>query len=226
MTHLGQRLSALIDGELEGSERERVLVHMTRCGSCRDEVAALRMLKRRMNALGEAAAGAALTGPAGAGLTGRLMSLSDLMGLDDPRLSGGMPAGETIWPPPPPPGGWPMHGRPEQPEQAGQPGQPGQGAEAADHDSRPDQRAGRYFLAGSLVIFLAGLGTAAVIAGGEPQAQAPAPPVTPSVDVVVAPHSAMTQETTFGNGQALLRQRPGHSWLRPYVDATSLPGRP
>ena len=81
MTHLGQRLSALIDGELEGSERERVLVHMTRCGSCRDEVAALRMLKRRMNALGEAAAGA--------GLTGRLMSLSELMGLDEPRLGRG-----------------------------------------------------------------------------------------------------------------------------------------
>ena len=52
MTHLGQRLSALIDGELDGSERERVLVHLAKCGSCRDEVAALRMLKRRMNAPG------------------------------------------------------------------------------------------------------------------------------------------------------------------------------
>ena len=39
---------------LTASERERVLLHMARCGSCRDEVAALRMLKRRMNALGEA----------------------------------------------------------------------------------------------------------------------------------------------------------------------------
>ena len=69
MTHLGQRLSALIDCELDLDERERVFMHMARCGSCRDEVAALRMLKRRMNALGEAAAGA--------GLTGRLMSLRD-----------------------------------------------------------------------------------------------------------------------------------------------------
>ena len=69
MTHLGQRLSALIDGELDLDERDRVLMHMARCGSCRDEVAALRMLKRRMNALGEAAAGA--------GLTGRLISLRD-----------------------------------------------------------------------------------------------------------------------------------------------------
>jgi anti-sigma factor RsiW len=152
LTHLGQRLSALIDGELDGSERERVLLHMARCGSCRDEVAALRMLKRRMNDLGEAAAGA--------GLTGRLMRLRE-SGLAD-----GMPAAGSGWPPPPPPGGWEF---------------PGQAA-------RPEQRAGRYFLAGSLVVFLAGLGTAAFIAGGEPQAQAPSPPVTPSVDVLVAPH--------------------------------------
>ena len=45
MTHLGQQLSALIDGELENSKRERVLYHLGTCGSCRDEVAALRTLK-------------------------------------------------------------------------------------------------------------------------------------------------------------------------------------
>jgi anti-sigma factor RsiW len=151
LTHLGQRLSALIDGELDGSERERVLLHMARCGSCRDEVAALRMLKRRMNDLGEAAAGA--------GLTGRLMRLRE-SGLAD-----GMPAAETAWQPPP--GSW----------------------EFPSHTSRPEQRAGRYFLAGSLVVFLAGLGTAAFIAGGESQAQAPSPPVTPSVDVLVVPRA-------------------------------------
>ena len=151
MTHLGQRLSALIDGELDGSERERVLLHMAKCGSCRDEVAALRMLKRRMNDLGEAAAGA--------NLTGRLMRLRE-SGLAD-----GMPVAEAAWSPPPPPRSWDFSG------------------DAA----RPEQRAGRYFLAGSLVVFLAGLGTAAFIAGGEPQPQAPSPPVAPSVDVLVVP---------------------------------------
>ncbi len=153
MTHLGQRLSALIDGELAGSERERVLLHMARCLSCRDEVAALRMLKRRMNELGEAAAGAALTG--------RLMSLRE-SGLPD-----GMPAAESAWPPPQPTGGWDVPG----------------------NAGRPEQRVGRYFLTGSLAVLLAGLGTAAFIAGGEPQAQAPSPPVTPSVDVLVVPHN-------------------------------------
>jgi anti-sigma factor RsiW len=61
MNHLGHRLSALIDGELDDAERDRVLVHLARCEPCRGEAVALRTLKRRMNALGEAAADAALT---------------------------------------------------------------------------------------------------------------------------------------------------------------------
>jgi anti-sigma factor RsiW len=181
LTHLGQRLSALIDGELDGSERERVLLHMAKCVSCRDEVAALRMLKRRMNELGEAAAGA--------GLTGRLMRLRE-SGLAD-----GMPVADVAWPPPPQ-RGWEF---------------PGDG-------SRPEQRAGRYFLAGSLVVFLAGLGTAAFIAGGEPQAQAPSPPVAPSVDVLVVPHgSANTHDSQ------LRRQDVTHT--APTASSTVFPQR-
>jgi anti-sigma factor RsiW len=61
MSHLGHRLSALIDGELDGMERDRVLVHLAGCESCREDAVALRTLKRRMNALGEAAADSALT---------------------------------------------------------------------------------------------------------------------------------------------------------------------
>jgi anti-sigma factor RsiW len=61
MTHPGHRVSALIDGELDAEERDRVLVHLAGCEPCRDEAVALRTLKRRMNALGEAAADAALT---------------------------------------------------------------------------------------------------------------------------------------------------------------------
>ena len=181
MTHLGQRLSALIDGELDGGERERVLVHMARCGSCRDEVAALRMLKRRMNALGEAAAGA--------DLTGRLIGLSaqaDLEGADRPP---GVAPADTVWQ--------------ERPGGMAAPDPP-------DRDlPRPEQRAGRYFLTGSLVIFLAGLGTAAVIAGGEPQPQAPTPPVTPSVDVLVFPHGTGADQGSGGQPLA------GPSTFRP-----------
>ncbi len=169
MTHLGQRLSALIDGELDLDERERVLVHMTRCGSCRDEVAALRMLKQRMNALGEAAAGA--------GLTGRLMSLRDS------ALHDGMLPVEAMWPPPPaedwqPPGGGTGH----------------------RHDAS-DNRAARFFIAGSLAVFLVGLSTAAVVAGGEPQARAPAPPISPSVDVLIVPQHGVDGGQLPGSGR-------------------------
>jgi anti-sigma factor RsiW len=61
VSHLGQRLSALIDGELSHPQRERVLAHLARCEPCRREAAALRALKQRMHALGEATADAALT---------------------------------------------------------------------------------------------------------------------------------------------------------------------
>jgi hypothetical protein len=82
VSHLGHRLSALIDGELSHAQRERVLAHLARCQPCRGEAAALRALKQRMHALGEATAGTALTdrlvalgarypGPPGRGLPRR-----------------------------------------------------------------------------------------------------------------------------------------------------------
>jgi anti-sigma factor RsiW len=178
MSHLGQRLSALIDGELDHDERDRVLGHLARCGWCRDEAAALRTLKRRMNALGEAAAGS--------GLTGRLMGLSSSQG-------GVWPEAVSGWPP-------------------------------AERAGRPESRAGRYFLASSVAILLAGLGTAAFIAGGDPQGQAPTPAVTPSVDVLMLEHEvnglylnglmqpnvnrAVPPRTEPGSGQNRSRQLP------------------
>ena len=190
MTHLGQRLSALIDGELAGSERERVLLHMAKCGSCRDEVAALRTLKRRMNALGGGEA------YAGAGLTGRLM------GLSQSELPAREPMADAAWPPA---------------EQ-----QAGASAWAfPDLGTKPDQRLGRYFLAGSVAVFLAGLGTAAFIAGSEAQTQAPPLPVTPSVDVLVVPHELVNSST----GQApRVRSGPGPARSRRSIAAPALAG--
>jgi anti-sigma factor RsiW len=80
MNHLGHRLSALIDGELDDAERDRVLVHLARCEPCRGEAVALRTLKRRMNALGEAAADAALTR--------RLIGLAGVAGPGSPGQPG------------------------------------------------------------------------------------------------------------------------------------------
>ena len=54
MSHLGDRLSALVDGELSHGERDRLHVHLAACAECRAEAAALRALKRRVGELGEA----------------------------------------------------------------------------------------------------------------------------------------------------------------------------
>jgi|ERR1022692_1925429 anti-sigma factor RsiW len=62
MSHLGRWLSALVDGELEGSERDRVLIHLAGCESCRHEANTLRALKRRMTALGDTSADSAIAG--------------------------------------------------------------------------------------------------------------------------------------------------------------------
>ncbi|MEY7980307.1 anti-sigma factor, partial [Streptomyces pilosus] len=50
--HLGDRLSALVDGELGHDARERVLAHVATCAKCKAEVDAQRRLK---NVFAEAA---------------------------------------------------------------------------------------------------------------------------------------------------------------------------
>ncbi|MFC7327655.1 zf-HC2 domain-containing protein [Marinactinospora rubrisoli] len=52
MSHLGERMSALVDGELGHAERERALSHLAVCESCRFEAEMLRRLKRRLSGLG------------------------------------------------------------------------------------------------------------------------------------------------------------------------------
>jgi anti-sigma factor RsiW len=54
VTHLGERLTALVDGELDHDERDRALVHLAACDRCRAEADALRALKRRLRAMGDA----------------------------------------------------------------------------------------------------------------------------------------------------------------------------
>jgi anti-sigma factor RsiW len=152
MTHLGQRLSALIDGELDSEDRDRVLVHLAKCEPCRAEAVALRTLKRRMNALG----GETETDSA---LTGRLIELAGLAASLDARAGMGF----ASW----------------------------SNASAARLGGRlgwPEARPAWYVLGGAVSVFLAGLGTAAFMAGGSPRAPEPEPHVTPAVDVFVLQH--------------------------------------
>ena len=51
--HLGERLTALIDGELGHDEREKAHRHLAACADCRAEAEALRGLKKRLRALND-----------------------------------------------------------------------------------------------------------------------------------------------------------------------------
>jgi anti-sigma factor RsiW len=78
MSHLGDRLSALVDGELDGAERDRAHAHLAGCEQCRAEAAELRALKRKLRGLTERA-------PAEADMTRRLIAITGPGGPMPPR---------------------------------------------------------------------------------------------------------------------------------------------
>jgi len=85
VNHLGRWLTALVDGELDGTERDRVLNHIAGCAACRREANAMRALKRRLTALGDSCADSPITG--------RLIELAR----GDEEIPAGMRSGATSW---------------------------------------------------------------------------------------------------------------------------------
>jgi len=78
MSHLGDRLSALVDGELGGAERDRAYAHLASCEQCRAEAAELRALKQKLRGLMADA-------PAAAAMTRRLIAMTGPGGPLPPR---------------------------------------------------------------------------------------------------------------------------------------------
>src|SRR5436190_2176449 len=78
MSHLGDRLSALVDGELGGAERDRAHAHLAACEQCRTEAAELRALKRKLRGLMDGA-------PSEAAMTSRLIAMTGPGGPMPPR---------------------------------------------------------------------------------------------------------------------------------------------
>ena len=74
MSHLGDRISALVDGELGGADLDRAHAHLAGCEQCRTEAAELRELKQRLRELvtRELIDGA----PAEAAITSRLVAMT------------------------------------------------------------------------------------------------------------------------------------------------------
>src|SRR6201989_2217537 len=141
MSHLGDRLSALVDGELGGAERDRAHAHRPACEHCGTEAAELRALKQKLRGLMDGA-------PAEAAMTSRLIAMTGPGGPMPPRrrLLRVVPARRPGTPAPGP--------------VASRPGSPLRSSTAW-----PGPRRRRYLVLGT-VSLVVGLGTAAVTAGG------------------------------------------------------------
>ncbi|WP_433467514.1 zf-HC2 domain-containing protein [Spirillospora sp. CA-128828] len=188
MSCLGERLTALVDGELGHEERERALAHLAGCARCRDEADQMRRLKGRLRGLsGMPASDGTDDLPSGDFLS-RLRSLPASTGL--PAESASSPASGGAPPESAAPTGTPARRpsrplrsstRPVRPASAGRPRDTRPAGHAAAIGAQPRRR---YLVVGAATLFL-GLGTASYVAGGRQDA----PAVTPAFDRFAVEHA-------------------------------------
>ncbi|MGH3183248.1 MAG: anti-sigma factor family protein [Streptosporangiaceae bacterium] len=170
MSHLGDRLSALVDGELDGAELDRACAHLAGCQRCRAEAAELRALKQKLRELmtGAPAEAAmtrrliAMTGPGGP-LPPRRRLLRVVPALSGPALSGPALSGPAL---------------------------------SAPAGRRPRLARRRRYLVLGAVSLVVGLGAAAFTAGGGGDAS-PGPRITPPVEMYSVEHAITTGEVPF-----------------------------
>jgi anti-sigma factor RsiW len=201
MSHLGDRLSALVDGELSAAERDRAHAHLAGCAPCRAEANQLRALKKRMRGLGEV--------PPDDALTQRLIAIAE-PGPPVPsrrrarRMNG--PASR------PRPGFRTAPGAGVGPGAGVAPGADvgrGAGAGLAPASRRPGRvlRTGhrrprrRYLALGVVSCVFAGLSVTAFTMGGDQQT--PGPRITPQVQLYSVQHAITTGQVPSGGSSAV-----------------------
>jgi hypothetical protein len=183
MSHLGDLLSALVDGELDGAERDRVSAHLARCTQCRGEAAALRELKQQLRSL---TAGPYHPTDSEDAMTRRLLAVSELAASAGPsglapqrrhrmvsKASGNYGKGGTT--------------------------RPGQGGLAAPRPAGAggpgrSKRHRRYLVVGAMSIMV-GLSTAAFSVGGADPGTGPG--INPPVQLYSEEHAITTGEVPF-----------------------------
>jgi anti-sigma factor RsiW len=193
MSHLGYRLSALVDGELSADERDRVHAHLAGCEACRAEANQLRALKKRMRGLGEV--------PPDDALTQRLIAIAEPGPPVPPRRRARRMNG-----PAPRPGFRTAAGAGVGPS-AGVPA--GAGAGVAPASRRPGRvlrtrhrRPRRRYLAlGVVSCVFAGLSVTAFTMGGDQQT--PGPRITPQVQLYSVQHAIITGQVPSGGASAV-----------------------
>ena len=179
MNHLGEQISALIDGELAGLDLDRANAHLAGCGRCRAEAAELRQLKRDLRALFDFSGDDALTG--------RLLAMA---GPDVPGFPDGPDGPDDPDDPVPPQ-------RPRR-EQDG----PGRSADRRPPRGRNPDRGtrrsrGRYVLWGAISLFVVGVGTAAFTMGGAGGSASPGPKITPQLEMFSVEHAMISGDVPF-----------------------------
>ena len=163
MTHLGEQISALIDGELTGAELDRANAHLAACERCRAEAAEMRQLKRALRALFEVECDDELTRRLlrEAGPGGPVPSHQDRR--EQHRRARGRGPGDN---------------RPR-----------GRGSRG-DGDA-PRSRV-RYVLWSAVSLLVVGIGAAAFSMGGGGGGAAPAPKVTPQLEMFSVEHAIVS----------------------------------
>jgi hypothetical protein len=173
MSHLGNRLSALVDGELGGAERDRAYAHLAGCEECLAEAAELRELKRQLRSLDVEA-------PAEAELTQRLMAAVAAAAPANPANPANLVRQRRRRVVPRPPRAL-------------------RGPGGSSAPRRMSKRNRRYLMLGTMSIVV-GLGTAAFSVGGsEP---APGPKITPQFELYSEEHAITTGEVPFAGPTA------------------------
>ena len=171
MSHLGYRLSALVDGELSAEESDRVHAHLARCAACRAEARELRVLKQRMRGLGE--------GTPDDALTARLIRIAEPGAPVPPRRRARRMAARVR------PGFRTVPRVSTGPGSGRGPARPG-----------PRRHRGRYLALGVVSCVFAGLSVTAFSMGGTDDN--PGPRVTPPVQLYSVQHAITTGQVPLG----------------------------
>ena len=183
MSHLGELLSALVDGELSGGELDRANAHMASCGACRVEANALRRLKHELRALGEV--------HNADGITTRLLAMTSESSAEGPAALAGLayPAGQgTVR------NLGRDRGRRREMRSATAP-YTGAPYSAVPSQRLPGRRRGRYVLWSTLSLVVVGVSTAAFGMGGN--SGTTGPQITPQLEVFDIQHAITSGDVPF-----------------------------
>jgi anti-sigma factor RsiW len=201
LQHPMDKLSAVVDGELDHDSRDKVLSHLVGCDSCRAEVDAQRRLKARMTAL--------KSSEPSSDLMQRLMGVSSFSPEPREEIRPVLTPAVSLFPQ--------RSAFPAARTGASRPGAP--------RATRSRRRTGVLGAAGSAAAVASLLGTAFVV--GDPSRQEQPPTLQPPVASFSSDHASTTSEAPFSDPVALLNSfnGAGYAGLRPTLQPVALTGR-